>query len=185
MEFIADWQTINNPNALTLAAVVVAVTITAIMTVPVVKTAKKTAHVKPQSFLLLALPAMIIFGGVQLDDVRADRHQEQMTASGVTDTSWLEVEKMIRDNYNVGKVTPVGDTAETLNAVKAAASGSTNVSNVKEPKVAVQHPESTHTEIYRVIVTPAENGAPEITLARQQSLELAGEGVDPEAFRIN
>lgn len=184
MEFIADWQTINNPNMLTHIGIAAAIVITGTLAVPIYRTAKKTNRIKPQSFLLLILPATLIFGGTQLDDVRSDRHQQQLAASGVTNDSWAELEALIKENYNVSKVTPAGDEAATLDAVKAAAAGSTNVSSVTDPKVTVQHPDSTYTGIYRIIVTPSATGTPDTTLARQQSMEMMNEGIDPEAFRI-
>ena len=78
MEFIADWQTINNPNMLTHIGIAAAIVITGTLAVPIYRTAKKTNRIKPQSFLLLILPATLIFGGTQLDDVRSDRHQQQL-----------------------------------------------------------------------------------------------------------
>lgn len=183
MEFINTWQGFENPNLGTVTAFFVALALTLAMAWKVIKVAVRSKRFKPQSLLLLVVPALIVVTGMQVDNVREDQYRTEVTASGASDTGWTEIEQAVKRKYNVASVTPQGDPIDSINMAKEAAE-SDNVGFTPRPMVAVQMPDTTHVEVYVLDVQQTSSGV-DVTLELQESMRLQNEGIDPERLLID
>ena len=67
MTYIDSWPAFENPNIATVTAVLLALAAAAALAVPVVRVARKSKRFRPQSLLLLLVPALIVTGGARID----------------------------------------------------------------------------------------------------------------------
>ena len=177
MEFLNTWETFENPNLATGWSVVVAAVVTALIAWPVVRTARRAGKFKPQSALLLLVPALLIAGGGQIDEKRELEYRQSVTASGAVESSWSEIEAAIQAKYTVSSVEPFEDPVELVNVAYNASEDGT--APVTPPLVEVQMPDSTAVEVYWLIVEPTDSGI-DVSLERQASAAMLDEGIDPE-----
>lgn len=181
MEFINTWQTFTAPNlALQISAVLAAVA-TFLMARPVIRVARKAGRFKPQSLILLVLPALMLVGGHVTDEVRELNYRDHVVASGAVDSGWAELEKSIEAQYNISGMEPFGDPIDVVNQSYIAAHGN---DKGRAPLVKVQMPESTHVEVYHLVVEPTDLGV-DVSLKQTASAVFFEEGIDPERLRIN
>lgn len=181
MEFIDSWKTFDHPHLVTIVTVIIAVVVTAVLALPVIRVARKTRRFKPQSALLLLVPALLVTGGVVTDDVREQNYRHEMASSGAVDASWAEIESAVKSKYNVSSVESFNDPVDALNQVQA---NSQNVANAQLPLVTVHFADADHTEVYFLRVSTKGNGF-EVDLEQQPMERLLHEGVDPDRLLLN
>lgn len=180
MEFINTWQTFSSPNLVLQISAVLAAVATVLMARPVIRVARKAGRFKPQSLVLLALPALMLVGGHVVDDVRELNYRDNAVASGAVESGWAELEESIEAQYNISGVEPFDEPLDVVDMAFTTARGGEGSS----PLVKVQMPESTHVEVYHLVVEPTNLGL-EVSLKQTASAVFFEEGIDPERLRID
>lgn len=178
MTYIDSWPAFENPNIATVTAVLLALAAAAALAVPVVRVARKSKRFRPQSLLLLLVPALIVTGGARIDDARESAHREALVASGQAEEAWGEIESDLMSSYRIRSVEPLGDPVDAVSSVAEASTG--NVAYSSGPLVLVRLDDTPLAEVFRIVPD-----GDRITLKRQVSAERLNEGVDPDRLLLD
>lgn len=180
LETVNTWQSFEHPHLGLTIGVAVALLVTAGIAV-LIRRVSQRSKFRPETLMLLVIPAMIVAAGAFVDDARADNYREEVVASGAIESGWSDIESAITDKYNVDAVAPHGDATDVV--IRAMDAASSNVNYDMPTWVNVQLPDSENVQAF--ILQVEHDGINwEPTLHRAPWDAIRGDGIDPESLVV-